>query len=439
MEYYYHTATADDCFLGAVSGIGYTYPDLYAKRYRPTDRQRVCDEFLDQTAAYMERSDLRSLWVMNATQPEVISRYAERIPFLEALFPDYGRRVASGQDPTYPTARNVPVFQAVGVWRMDATREERIADLVADVRRMTPAHRPAFLHVFALNWFTDLPLLQETLQRLGPAYVPVRPDHLAQLWRQAMDKAQVLPRFPQVAAGIEGAELTLQGTIRNMSPEPRDVHLRVAGGLQEATLAPDQVQIAPGAEAAVEIAGQPAGDTVRLEMEGAFGTRQAVISLRRVPQAEVVGNLPSGGRLIPATYLEAESLAHRDGQPQSDAQASDGELWVARRGETEPGYIVFGPYAPLEAGGYLALFRLKRTGEGAGLVAVLDTCVAGGTPQTGMREVRADELPLNQFRCIPIVFEHPGGSFETRVVWSGNASLAVDSIALWKVEAQSQR
>ena len=437
VEYYYRTATPDDCFLGAVSGVGYTYPDLYGQRYRPTARQRVYDEFLDQTSTYMERSGLQSLWVMNATQPRVIARFAERIPFLEALFPDYGRRLPPGQDPTYPTARNVPVFHAVGAWRMEATREERVQDLVADVRRMTPTQRPAFLHVFALNWFTDLPLLQEALQRLGPEYVAVRPDHLAQLWRQAMVQEQVLARFPLVAPAIEGAELVLRGTVRNMTEGPQDVQVRLADGLDAATVTPARVQLAPAAEATVELTGLPVGDTIQLALEGAFGTREAKVALRRIPQAEILAELPAA-RLVPTTYLEAETLAHRDGQMQADAQATEGNVWAAVRGETEPGYIVFGPYAPLEAGRYLALFRLKRTGEGAGLLAALDTCVAGGTPQTGSRDVRAEELPLDQFRWAPVAFEHPGGNLETRVTWSGAASLAVDGIAVWSLEPEGR-
>jgi hypothetical protein len=107
---------------------------------------------------------------------------------------------------------------------------------------------------------------------------------------------------------------------------------------------------------------------------------------------------------------------------------------VARKGETEPGHIMFGPYAPLEAGKYLALFRVRRLDEGTGVLALLDTCVAGGTPQTGKRELRAEELPLNEYRWVPIVFEHPDGNFETRVQWSGAASMAVDAVALWRAD-----
>jgi hypothetical protein len=67
---------------------------------------------------------------------------------------------------------------------------------------------------------------------------------------------------------------------------------------------------------------------------------------------------------------------------------------------------------------------------------VLDTCVAGGTPQTGMREVRAEDLPLDAWRWLPVEFQHPGGGYETRVIWTGAASMAVDAIALWRIEGR---
>jgi hypothetical protein len=34
----------------------------------------------------------------------------------------------------------------------------------------------------------------------------------------------------------------------------------------------------------------------------------------------------------------------------------------------------------------------------------------------------------------PLLHAHPGGSVETRLQWPGSASLAVDAIALWKIE-----
>jgi len=96
-------------------------------------------------------------------------------------------------------------------------------------------------------------------------------------------------------------------------------------------------------------------------------------------------------------------------------------------------YIVFGPYSPLEKGRYIALFRLKRIGEGEGTAATIDTCVGGGRPVTSSRDVLANELPIGEFRRFALSFEHPGGAFETRVFWQGKVPLAVDCIDIWQI------
>ena len=266
-DYYFSTETPNDVFLGAVSGVGYTYPDLYGKRY--ADRDRVYDEFLAQTSRYMQRSDLKAEWIMNATRPEIIRRFAEQIPFLEAIFPDYGRSISSPDDATYPTARNVPVFHAVTAWAEGAPRQKQLASLVADVRRMTPHTRPAFLHLFALNWFTDLPLLREVLRQLGPEYVAVRPDHLAQLYGQYLSRERILVHFPGSVACIEGYPLVLRGTVRNVSPQAADVRLRILDGLRPATVTPDCARLDPGQETALTIGGEPTAKVVQIELSGA--------------------------------------------------------------------------------------------------------------------------------------------------------------------------
>ncbi|NCO39185.1 MAG: hypothetical protein AUJ96_20325 [Armatimonadetes bacterium CG2_30_66_41] len=375
---------------------------------------------------------------MNATRPEILSRFAEKIPFLDALYPDYGKRVLTYEEATYPTARNVPVFHAATTWREDATREERVVQLVNDIRALTPTKRPAFLHAFLLNWFSDLPMLGEVMDRLGPEYAAVRPDHLAALCRQAWERDQVLDRFPSPVAAIEGQATVIHGAVRNVSDAEQQVEIRLTGGLDQGQLDPDTVKLAPAQEAAVTLHGQPTGDRIELALQGAFGTRPVSIALLRVARAELAEPLPPFGLLSPAKYLEAEALSHRFGEAAADPTASEGTAWVGRKGKTEPGHLLFGPYAPLEAGRHLALFRLKRLDEGTGVLAHLDTCVGGGVPQTAERELRAEELPLNEWRWVALALDHPGGAFETRLEWSGAASLATDAVALWRVEGEAR-
>ena len=112
---------------------------------------------------------------------------------------------------------------------------------------------------------------------------------------------------------------------------------------------------------------------------------------------ELLDPIPHGAPLTPAAYFEGENLAHRSGKLVTDAELSGGGVWAAIKGQTEPGFIIFGPYSPLPKGKYVALFRLRRTDNGAGVLAVLDICVGGSAPQTGNRELRAEDLPLNQW------------------------------------------
>lgn len=433
VDYYYSTAKPTDYFLAAVSGVGYTYPDSYGQRFREPDRQRVFDEFLDQTRVYMEKSDLKDIWIMGVSRPELIRRYAERVPFLQSIFPDYGRRVASYEDATYPTARNVPVFHALTGWREEDTREGRVARMIAEVRSITPKERPAFLHLFVWNWGFDLPMLRDVLRGLDDEYVAVRPDHLAALYRQEMERRQILVRVPPVIASIEGQPLMFTASLHNVTSQPMDVRAEVAAGLSRASVKPDHLRLAPGEAATLDITGTPDSGQIDLAVSSALGVQRASTNVRSVSKRELFASLPSGASLRFVSQFEAESLPHRSGKEEKDAQSSNGVAWAARRGEAEPGYIIFGPYSSLKEGRYLALFRLKRADEGTGALVTLDTCVGGGSPITASRTVRAEELPVGQYRVIPLLLRHPGGAVETRALWTGSASVVVDSIALWEV------
>ncbi len=433
VDYYYSTSTPNDDWMCAVSGVGYTYPDSYGKRYVDRDRERIYDEFLDQTADYMARCDLRGAWIMNATRPEIISRFAERIPNLESLFPDYGRRLLAAEDLVYPTARNAPVFHAATTWSEQDTREERIDRMVRDIREMTAGPRPAFAHAFVLNWFADLSLLAEVKDRLGPDYVCVRPDHLASLYRRHLATCKVLVRLPADAAVIEGTSLLMEGAVRNVTDAPLTVRLSAEAGLRQAEVTPAEANLAPGESVSVRVTGRPAGEEFALVAEGGFGRVERRVRLRAVRREEILGDLPDAP-LIPTSYLEAEGLAHRSGEAVHDTEASGGIGWTALVGRAEPGYIAFGPYAALPEGRYLALFRVMRMGEGTGPLATLDAGPAGGEATMTARTIACADLPNSLFRYVPLVFDHTGGQYETRVLWTGSASLAVDSVILWRIE-----
>lgn len=431
MDYYYTTAGPNDSFLAAVSGVGYTYPNVYGKRYRAADRGRVFDGFLGLTDEYMKRMDLHIVCPTGAGLDE-IRRYADRIPSLDAIFADYGKAVDNYEDATHVTARNVPVFHAVGSWDPNGLGEKQINDMVNQIKTIVPPKsRPAFLHVFLCNWFWDLPALKDVLKRLGPEYVIVSPDELSAMYRQWVSKKQLMTHLSPYTAGIEGYRLNSQFRAQNVTPKPMNVVLKAASGLANAQLTPNRATLKPGQEIVAKVTGMVTGSKVTMEARGPFGVKQSVMQVRAVPASEILGDLPKDVRLRFVNEFGVDSLGHLTGDR---VVGKDGSVtWEAIKGKSKPAHIMYGPYAQLAAGRYLVLYRMKRTGEGAGNAALLDTCVVGAQTSTKTRMLRADELPLGRYKSVAMIFNHPGGSYESRVLWLGNASLAVERVTVWEI------
>ena len=435
VDYYYSTSTSNDLWLGAVSGIGYTYPDSYALRFKKSERERIFDGFLQQTSQYMNRMDEKILWPMNLTHPDMIARYATQIRGLQALFPDYGRRVSSYQDATYTTALNVPVFCAVTRWQEDATDEEQIAGLVKDVQAMTPTTRPAFMHLFIWNWGAKISVLKEVLNRLGPDYVAVRPDHLAHLYKAEMGNLNVVLRAPQNIVALEDKPLLFTATVQNVSDKPLEVSNLSLTGMNQAKVSVSRRKLLPAEIANIQIEGVAVGDNLNIQAVTNQGKRSAQIKVNRVALDELnlKDKLPTGARLRFINRFPAVTLAHHGGAAGTDPDAINGTTWSFDDSNAVGGYVLFGPYENLPAGKYLALFRVKRTG-GGDVLGLVDTCVGGGSPTTSERQLLSSDLPEGKFRSVGTVFNHPGGTVETRVRWSGGAHVSVDSVSIWRVQ-----
>lgn len=430
MDFYYTTASSNDSFLAAVSGVGYTYPRDYGKRFRAQDRQRVFDGFLSLTDQCMKQMNLSIVCPTGADLLQ-ISRYAEQIPSLEAMFADYGRAVFSYQDATHITERNIPVFHAVTSWNPIPNGKTQIENLVEQIKSMTPLKsRPAFMHVFICNWYWDLAGLKEVLNKLGPEYVAVSPDQLSALYRQWISRQQVAARLPVSSAVIEGFKFDAHYTIQNVTPKPMKTDFTV-NGLKNAILTPVSAVLQPGKEVQVEVSGKVIADRITVEAHGPFGGRQSVMDVKRIPVKEILGSIPNGIDLSFVSDFGIDTLAHTTGERAVNA---DGSVCLeAVKGTAKPGFLAYGPYAGLDAGQYLALFRIKRIGNGSGSIAQVDTCVTGGSTSTASRLITIDDLPLGEYRSVALTFNHPGGAYESRVLWTGNASLAFDRVIIWKI------
>jgi hypothetical protein len=130
---------------------------------------------------------------------------------------------------------------------------------------------------------------------------------------------------------------------------------------------------------------------------------------------------------------EGEALAHNSGAAMTDTAASGSTAWRADAATATPGYVVFGPYASLPRGRYVAAFRVKGGGLRDDAPVLLDTCVGGGGTITSSRNVAPPELASGAYTCIPLQFTHPGGTFETRLSWLGSGWIALDWVAVWRI------
>ncbi len=183
MAYYYRTATPADGFLCAVSGAGYCYPDTYASRFGEQG-EALFDGFLDLTREMMQRSDTQVLNPFRGTRARY-ERYAERIPELDGILADYGKgpQLAYAEANYTVDGNRVPVFR---VLVCQGGQGDVVAETVKELRQATPdGIRPAFLHVFAINWWNNPTGLAQVMEQLGEGYVACTPGQFVDLWRQA--------------------------------------------------------------------------------------------------------------------------------------------------------------------------------------------------------------------------------------------------------------
>ena len=431
-DYYYSTATKNDCFVTAVSGVGYTYPDSYALRYRKADRTAIYDGFLKQTGEYMAKMDHSLIWPMNVTSREMISKYAEEIPAIKGIFPDYGRRVTGYAQANYPVARNVPVFHALTGWQDPATREEQIAHVVKEFKEMTPTTRPAFMHLFVWNWGFDLPMLKEIVDKLGPDYTFIRPDHLAELYSADLKGKKQLVSTPDHAFVVEGQSITIPISAQNLTKAPLPYTFQ-ATGLQGAVLEPGPALLPSGKQITRIMTGKPTGGDIQITIDIAGERSQHKLRVNMIPIKEISMPLPPGTLSIIDSY-EGRALPHISGHDIADKDAFSTSAFGAVPGQDKAGHISFGPNITVPAGKYVALYRIKRTGPGTGMALKLDSCIAGGTPITVERDIPVDELPEGKFVYVPLVIDHPGGGMETRTFWNGTTPVELDNISIWKLQ-----
>ena len=190
LDYYYRHARPGDCFVNALTGLGYIHEDNYAENY-PEERQApIWREYLQTSALYRKRIDATVMNTYSEMRPERLEGIAATVG-CSAIFANYGRSRTTTDENVITAVAGVPVFRAVnrspGPFTFTpAARRDAEAFMIAEIRRRTPGRRPAFLNVFLANWLTSLDMIDNIVKALGSEYAVVRADQMAGLWHEAV-------------------------------------------------------------------------------------------------------------------------------------------------------------------------------------------------------------------------------------------------------------
>jgi hypothetical protein len=195
LAWHYDNATLADTFFCGLSGLGYMFPYLgYASRR--SDADLTWRELLSATDASMRDLQLKAIvlytdswkpFPRDAYDP-ITMRYIDNVPSATLLILGMGRDGDSNPEPNYLLGdRNVLVSHAMTRWDPQNTgrNPENIQWLADEIRKQTPATRPAFLHVQCLSWSYHPTDLRAVMDELGEEYEPVTLDAFESLWRQA--------------------------------------------------------------------------------------------------------------------------------------------------------------------------------------------------------------------------------------------------------------
>jgi hypothetical protein len=192
LDYYYRHAKPGDCFVNALTGVGYIHEDTYADSCPDADRPAIWKQYVELSGRYRERIDATTMSTFEEMDPQHLDWIAS-IPGVRGIFANYGRTHVTTAANLLTTVNGKPMFRSVNGPPKGETftlegRRQAVASVVRTIRENTPAAPPFFFHVFLANWLITMDMAEDIVRQLGPAYVAVRPDQLVSLFEQAQAK-----------------------------------------------------------------------------------------------------------------------------------------------------------------------------------------------------------------------------------------------------------
>lgn len=191
LDYYYRHAKPGDCFVNALTGVGYIHEDSYADSCPPADRAAIWKQYIEISERYRARIDASTMSTFEEMDPEHLQLIAS-IAGVRGLFANYGRTHVTNAGNLLTMVNGKPMFRSVNGPPHNETfslegRRQAVDFVIRSIRENTPKSPPFFLHVFLANWLITMDMTEDIVHKLGERYVAVRPDQLVSLFGQSKE------------------------------------------------------------------------------------------------------------------------------------------------------------------------------------------------------------------------------------------------------------
>ena len=236
LDYYWTSATTNDCLLSGPSGYGYTYPNIWTNAAQ-------LDQFVATTDAYMQRAGFRIITVWNTITGGINlnagNSYATHAPSLLGLTAQNtggGLTIYENRLPSMALSCNY------------CTGEQAMKDFIASSSQGWDGVTPRFLIIQAQPWQGVTPTsFLNVAHSLGADYVVVRPDHIFELMREANGlPLNPVSKYMITATADANGDINPSGTVMLSQNEDQTFTITPHAGYAVKTLSVDGVVAAAG-------------------------------------------------------------------------------------------------------------------------------------------------------------------------------------------------
>ena len=187
LNYYYHKATNNDCFVCGPSGLGYAMPYDAGSKHYYNSNAKLTVPYVQLTQRYIEKAGLRVITIWDNISAAQRTVFAGNCPYLYGLtFIDQGRNQLNGQ-----IVSGWLPMTPVSPWYADNV--DVVADFFNDKIKKFTGEEPMFVTGQVTVWGVGpdkLVALNDKLNALSPGNVKiVRADH----WFSYYSEANHLP------------------------------------------------------------------------------------------------------------------------------------------------------------------------------------------------------------------------------------------------------